>query len=835
MTNATLRGKPDAGNPHVAPSQRYGGTSRFDEGEVASAATPRRGSLLYRPTSNRKAVHGSAKALLCAAMASAVLCGHAETVLLDFETDADKEAVSTCVKSGCRLSVTNAFATSGGNALLIDFFVSEWPSFTLRPAVTNWSDYDRIAIDFVSLSDTDDRFSLLIAGPDSPVDSGVKSSLQPLSKGHVQWVVPLVWPRTVPSNNVTCVKFYSCSPAPFSVVIDRLTLLKKGEKPIAPQGEFFIRDIQPLVSKGFEEFRRRLNTTEHDYDYQGFRAACYRDGIKSPGMLLGKATSMEKILPRDRFGVRPVTEAGVGVRLARNEYESVQVLVAADGADLKDVRLCIDGDLVAEGGERFAASNVECHVVGYVKLERSGVPKPRTRPAEGGCGYVREMRPAPAGWWPDPILGFLGGIDVKGHDVQSLWVRVHCPEVQKAGTYGGTLVLSAQGVKPVRIPFSVRVNGFAVGKTPALPVVVSCGDPAPVGKDGSPESRAETADIRKSPLTPHKLYKKHLDEWVDFFADYGITHDNLYKLRFDHFQTERVVRRLKSQGRLGLVNLCYWSQPKKDETIGEWRKRQIPPIREAYAMAKTLGILDHVHLYGCDEIPKERLPQIREAVQEIKKEVPGIPISTTAVDLSYGLDSPLDVMDWFCPLTNDYDPEKAAASRKAGHKVWWYVCCGPWPPYANMFVECQAIESRILMGAQSVKYRPDGFLYWHTSVWNSKRCIESGPFTDWNPRSYRLINGDGSWACPGPDGTPVPTIRLENFRDGLEDYAYARILEAKLAARTGKDDSWSRRAKELLAVSREIVDTLTNYTDDPAVIYRWRDAMADLIDQAPGR
>ena len=59
------------GNPHVAPSQCYGGTSRFDEGEVASctaeaslrrrpcrrqpegcasrcAATPRRGSLLYK-------------------------------------------------------------------------------------------------------------------------------------------------------------------------------------------------------------------------------------------------------------------------------------------------------------------------------------------------------------------------------------------------------------------------------------------------------------------------------------------------------------------------------------------------------------------------------------------------------------------------------------------------------------------------------------------------------------------------------------------------------------------------------------------------------------------
>ena len=39
-TGKALNGKPYAGNPHV----------RFDEGEVASAATPRRGSLLYSIT-----------------------------------------------------------------------------------------------------------------------------------------------------------------------------------------------------------------------------------------------------------------------------------------------------------------------------------------------------------------------------------------------------------------------------------------------------------------------------------------------------------------------------------------------------------------------------------------------------------------------------------------------------------------------------------------------------------------------------------------------------------------------------------------------------------------
>ena len=62
MTNAILRGKPDAGNPHV----------RFDEGEVASAK-PRRGSLLY----NRRE--------FCIGVATATLCG--ESALSDGMAD----------------------------------------------------------------------------------------------------------------------------------------------------------------------------------------------------------------------------------------------------------------------------------------------------------------------------------------------------------------------------------------------------------------------------------------------------------------------------------------------------------------------------------------------------------------------------------------------------------------------------------------------------------------------------------------------------------------------------------------------------------------------------
>ena len=62
-----LNGKPYTGNPHVAPSQCYGGTGPFDEGEVAPAATPRRGPLLYN----------NCRKWICAAVAQLAVTAYA--------------------------------------------------------------------------------------------------------------------------------------------------------------------------------------------------------------------------------------------------------------------------------------------------------------------------------------------------------------------------------------------------------------------------------------------------------------------------------------------------------------------------------------------------------------------------------------------------------------------------------------------------------------------------------------------------------------------------------------------------------------------------------------
>ncbi len=78
---------------------------------------------------------------------------------------------------------------------------------------------------------------------------------------------------------------------------------------------------------------------------------------------------------------------------------------------------------------------------------------------------------------------------------------------------------------------------------------------------------------------------------------------------------------------------------------------------------------------------------------------------------------------------------------------------------------------------------------------------------------------------------PIPTVRLENFRDGLEDLAYVKILEEKLNAVTTEDiPGWTKRARELISVPSWVCSERDNFSTDPAVIYAWRDAMADLIE-----
>ena len=613
-------------------------------------------------------------------------------------------------------------------------------------------------------------------------------------------------------TNINRLCFFAVQPQAGKVSVSNIRYLKAGES-LPPTAA----DSDAAVEAAFAaraERRRAAAQSVQDRTFAAFRCACGEKGqdVSAP-LLFGEATSMEKILPRGSVVPRALDlKTGLGVSLARNEKEAVQLIAAATDSELKGVR--VTAELEGASGE---GPTVECRVTGYVETTHH-VPYAVTR---------NGVRPE-LGWWPDPILEHLDATDLKPHDLQSYWIRVRCPEHAAAGRYRGFLTVSSPSLSaPVRIPFAVRVYGFSVPKASPLRTELAF-SPGPTREFEDAAGLARATALKADPEAPVNVWRRHRAEWAEMLADHYVTFDNIYH-RDDgtkDYPAYDLLEKLDREGRLGLFSLGYWAYPKdfSEASKAAWKAETLERIRRCYAQARARGLEKHAYLYGCDEVPAQYFESMKWAVAELKAAFPGVPLHTTAYDRQYGVGTRLSRIDWFTPITPEYDVERVEKARAEGHQVWWYICCGPGAPYCNMYLEAPALQGRMLMGAQTAKYRPDGFLYYQLSIWNAKRPISGkSAFTTWEPRSWTTFHGDGSWTCCGPDGLPLPTVRLENYRDGLEDYAY--VLE------------YERVTGKAYEMPPEVCRSLSEYTEDPQVLYRWRNRLAEEIErhQAAGR
>ena len=785
---------------------------------------------------------------------SASTCLYGAVTLFDFEVPAEAEVLFSGKGDVGETLITNICATSGGKALWMGPKDGCMPSSGYGFATIAWTDrskddwsrFNRLAFDVTNLSRDERHLVLYLYDRQMKKRKGARFSFR-LTSGITRRIeIVLDWSRLdADPKSMRAIALVNSEPMFGSIALDRFVLLgKDDEEPLVAPRMAFPKASQEALSEesrhldaldkvlADKEARRMDEMKRQLADHVPVQASNLTAFARSMGVseaariVVAQATGMDQIRPRqtDFSRLRPAN--GIRLRLAQGEYEGAQIAVAsADGKPLKNVRVTADGEVAGQ-------LDVSAAPVGYVFADVPTFHRQAYCEASrtSRCGYVRKTRETPLGWYADPILPFLKAVHVAPGDVQSFHVRVHAPEGCGAGTIEGRLRVSCYGVDDVIVPLSIRVDGFKIGKVSELPLLVSF---TPYVQPLSLSWTKQQADeVRRDPEAPVNLWRRHRLEWADFLAEYFIIPSTIYPARGDSIPDFDLVKRVAAKGRFGCFTVGPWTKCMDEST---WRRDYLEPLKRRVAAAREAGLGRWIVTYGCDETEEEYFPAIAKALDILHREIPGVPIVSTAVDPTLGTASSLGGIDWFVLLTTRWNPLMAAAARMQGRKVWWYVACGEVPPYANMFVESPLSEGRLLMGAQALRMRPDGFLYYSVAKWNQRRPITSGPFTDWSPhgirhRNKKAYDGDGVWAYCGPDGSPIATLRLENFRDGVEDYNCAKVLERLLRAHGDKTDAWSVAAKEALEVPLSVMETMTNFTDNPAAIYEWRDRIADLIE-----
>jgi hypothetical protein len=275
-------------------------------------------------------------------------------------------------------------------------------------------------------------------------------------------------------------------------------------------------------------------------------------------------------------------------------------------------------------------------------------------------------------------------------------------------------------------------------------------------------------------------------------------------------------------------------------------------VRQEAEWLRGHGWLPLAYVYGFDEVRPDEYDELKTAFSAVRKAVPELRRACTVAP-NEALEGTVDI---WVPLTASFDPRAAEKRRKAGDEVWWYICAGPWHPYCNWFIDYPATDARVLFW-QTFKYGVTGFLYYEIAMWRTnlitqpsadgtqippeeeevRRAIEQGkrwPDIPWNTFTFSHYNGDGLLIYPGKQQTPLPSVRLEVIRDGIEDYDLLSVLRDARAAIMKSHQTEGKQelvaiATELLGIRPHIARDLTHYTTTPLDILREREAVARTI------
>ncbi|MCA9263827.1 MAG: DUF4091 domain-containing protein [Planctomycetales bacterium] len=552
---------------------------------------------------------------------------------------------------------------------------------------------------------------------------------------------------------------------------------------------------------------------------------------------------------------RPVAH----LHAARNEYEPLQLAVRSS-ATIEQMQVIVDPPRHATG---VALKDISVGVVGFVPVDyptsyyRSETPlwhrkSPTQQP---GCdGW--------SGWWPDPLLP-TDTFKLTANQTQPVWLTVHVPPGSPAGEYRGEVRFVKKGAGKwgagesdvARIPIEVDVWDFDLPKETHLKAIYDVRFSTPWWTDGS-EGRAHATSqlwemLAQRRISAHEVYPAPTFNYRDGVATADFS-------EFDH-AAERYF------DQLGMTHAYTpwhfygfgWGHPPKtlygvspfageypytnaDRTIlqADWKRAYQACLRLFWEHVKAKGWADRITLYISDEPHFEQhsyvVDQMRALCTMIHEVDPEIPIYSSTWHHLPDWDGYLDT--WGIGHDGRVTEAQMDKIRAGGAKVWFTTdgqqCLDT--PYC-------AVER--LLPHYCFKYQAEAYEFWGVSWhtfdpyrWGWHRYIDQSSEPGVN-YYIRYPNGDGYLIYPPlkPEGLPVTSIRLEQAREGMEDYEYLRLLTTLVERANDQNTQKARRAlqqaADLVAIPNAGGRYATKLLDDPDEVFEVRRAVGNAIEE----
>jgi len=511
---------------------------------------------------------------------------------------------------------------------------------------------------------------------------------------------------------------------------------------------------------------------------------------------VGVAASTTKVLP----GTPMPASSGATLEAARGEWEAFQIVVRDPaGASGLDVSL---SDLCA-GETCIPSSEARLYREIYVDVTQ----------ASPGSIVDHERLP---GLYPDPLVPLRdpysgtnapagAPFDLAPNETSVVFVDVHVPFGIPHGTYAGAATVTSADGASKTIPVSLTVWDFDI---PAQHTVATAfgfspgaswafhGGPA----DGDTPERDVIGDRYALALHEHRIDPQSIGGPIQYTFDAS---DELQPVDFTAYDAAARpwIDGTKFGDGIGVARFEV-GQFSPGHGTGNMTDAEYAAAGKAFAEhLEANGWWSKAYTYAVDEPwlndPNTSLPAIDHDAD----------LLIGASDLWRGhvlVTSPFEQqiagrIGIWCPGDSMYEDWNAFwgplpgrdvyAQRMAlGEELWFYVSNANEPPYAGYDIDTAiGYEPRIVMWGAFYE-RATGFLYWETQHWTDDDPWNTLLDTSFGPLFSR--DGDGFLLYPGNhDGTaqgkgsppwlaidgPVPSYRLKEIRDGLEDWEMFRI------------------------------------------------------------